>query len=187
MSKLETNTIDTLSGTTNLTIGSTNSSTVTFENGAVTGHMYPAFEARLTSNQSVSDGVTTKVELDTEVLDTDNCYDNATNYRFTPTVAGKYFVYGRVILSAGTSGDYALGNVIIRKNGSTLILSQLDHRGNTAGFSNTIQTQSIVDMNGSTDYLELFAFVDAVAAGNEAFLGHATFRYTVFGAYRMGA
>ena len=37
MSKLETNTIDTISGTTNLTIGSTNSSTVTFENGAVTG------------------------------------------------------------------------------------------------------------------------------------------------------
>ena len=31
MSKLETNTIDTVSGTTNLTIGSTNTSTVTFK------------------------------------------------------------------------------------------------------------------------------------------------------------
>ena len=45
MSKIETNTIDTISGTTNLTIGSTNSSTVTFESGAVTGHMSPSFYA----------------------------------------------------------------------------------------------------------------------------------------------
>ena len=49
MSKLETNTIDTVSGTTNLTIGSTNSSTVTFESGSATGHMSPAFHAFLNS------------------------------------------------------------------------------------------------------------------------------------------
>jgi hypothetical protein len=52
MSKLETNTIDTVSGTSNLVIGSTNSSTVTFENGAVTGHNYPAFDVFLSSNQT---------------------------------------------------------------------------------------------------------------------------------------
>ena len=47
MSKLETNTIDTVSGTANLTIGSTNTSTVTLTNGEVTGHMYPAFAVNL--------------------------------------------------------------------------------------------------------------------------------------------
>ena len=26
----------------------------------------------------------TKVQFDTEVFDTDNAYDNSTNYRFTP-------------------------------------------------------------------------------------------------------
>ena len=60
MSKLETNTIDTVSGTTNLVIGSTNSSTVTFENGAATGHMYPAFEARLSAFQNLSNDTDTK-------------------------------------------------------------------------------------------------------------------------------
>ena len=59
MSKLETNTIDTVSGTTNLTIGSTNTSTialgasgdtVTVPNGALTGQNYPAFMASLSAD-----------------------------------------------------------------------------------------------------------------------------------------
>ena len=54
MSKLETNTIDTISGTTNLTIGSTNSSTVTFESGAPTGQNYPAFHAYVSSDQTLN-------------------------------------------------------------------------------------------------------------------------------------
>ena len=54
MSKLETNTIDTVSGTTNLTIGSTNTSTITMPNGALSGQNYPAFEAYLSSTQIVS-------------------------------------------------------------------------------------------------------------------------------------
>jgi hypothetical protein len=36
--------------------------------------------------------------LDTVAFDTDSCYDNTTNYRFTPTTAGKYFCYGAVSL-----------------------------------------------------------------------------------------
>ena len=72
MSKLETNTIDTVSGTTNLTIGSYKSSTVTFENGAVTGHMYPAFHAYLHSTKLLMIVQLQKYKLTTEDLDTDN-------------------------------------------------------------------------------------------------------------------
>jgi len=54
----------------------------------------PAFEAYQSANTNISDAVDTKVLCNTEVFDTDNCYDNSTNYRFTPTTAGKYFVYG---------------------------------------------------------------------------------------------
>ena len=134
MSKLETNTIDTVSGTTNLVIGSTNSSTVTFENGAVTGHMYPAFEAYLSSDQTVTSGTTTKVEHNTESFDTDNCYDNSTNYRFTPTVAGKYYVYATVRGSAGAS-TLDLEMTAIYKNGSTYIENQVDYRNNDASLA----------------------------------------------------
>ena len=98
MSKLETNTIDTVSGTTNLTIGSTNTSTITMPNGALSGQNYPAFEAYKTSNQTLTDNTLTKVQIETESFDTDNCYDNSTNYRFTPTVSGKSVSYTHLTL-----------------------------------------------------------------------------------------
>ena len=66
MSKLETNTIDTVSGTSNLIIGSTNTSTITMPSGEVTVHMYPAFEAHSNTKQSLTDNTNSKVNLQTE-------------------------------------------------------------------------------------------------------------------------
>ena len=72
MSKLETNTIDTVSGTTNLTIGSTNTSTITVPSGKLTGQNYQSFRAFRSSTQSISDNTSTKVQFDSETFDTDN-------------------------------------------------------------------------------------------------------------------
>ena len=184
MSKLETNTIDTVSGTTNLVIGSTNSSTVTFENGAATGHMYPAFEARLSAFQNLSNDTDTKVQFDTEVFDTDSCYDNSTNYRFTPTVAGKYLIYGNVRGSASTN----LSNLekimtFIYKNGSQYnsTLFRIDFRNNNGTQASTSFSQ-VLELNGSTDYVEIYSNVD-VSADTPARIHPGAF----FGAYRIGA
>ena len=179
MSKILVDTIDTRSGTTNLTIGSTNSSTVTFENGAVTGHMYPAFEAYLSSDQTVTSGTITKVEHDTEDFDTDNCYDNTTNYRFTPTVAGKYYVYATVRGSTSAS-SLDLEMTAIYKNGSSYAENQVDYRNNDAQLAG-ITVCAIVDMNGSSDYLECYAR----CLGGTTLKSSPT-RCSVFGAYRIG-
>ncbi len=45
---------------------------------------------RNTVNQVIPTGVTTKIEWTTEAFDTNSDFDNSVNYRFTPTVAGKY-------------------------------------------------------------------------------------------------
>ena len=101
MSKLETNTIDTISGTSTLQVGSTNTTTITLgasgdtinipsgatiaNSGTATGFgesNKPAFLATM-SGQSVSDNTYTKLEFGTEVVDTDSAYDHSTNYRFT--------------------------------------------------------------------------------------------------------
>lgn len=50
----------------------------------------PAFSAYQSSAQTLSSGTITKIEFQTEEFDTDNCFDNAINYRFTPNVAGYY-------------------------------------------------------------------------------------------------
>ena len=184
MSKIETNTIDTVSGTTNLTIGSTNSSTVTFENGAVTGHMYPAFEANLSANQSIADNTTVKVEFDREVFDTDNCYDNSTNYRFTPTKAGKYFVYSRLQLDSQASSNFDQGFARIYKNGSLYTQTQMN-MGNNQPENIMLNVHAVIDMNGSSDYLEIFGHLDDTS-GTPLVRG-TTFVWSIFGAYSIGA
>ena len=187
MSKLETNVIDTLSGTSNLTIGSTNTSTVTFENGAVTGHMYPAFEARLSSTQSINHNTFTKVQCDTEHFDTDSAYDSSTNYRFTPQVAGKYYCYAQVRGFAGGSDPdgVRLIAVGVYKNGSSV----RNYYGFDANLNDmrhmTHYVSTVIDLNGSTDYLEFYGLVNAEDGSSTGVVFNSD--QTYFGAYRIGA
>ena len=186
MSKLETNTIDTVSGTTNLTIGSTNSSTVTFENGAVTGHMYPAFFVYLSSNQSVSDATYTKIQFNTELLDTDNAYDNSTNYRFTPQKAGNYFI--SVNIMSDYSNTTNIQDTVIYKNGDKFLRSYLDNRGQNT-YNQSTNVSGIVSLNGSSDYIEGFTRLD-VGSGTPALSGSSSSplqHYTYMYGYRIGA
>ena len=66
--------------------------------------MKPAFHAYMSSNQDLSNNTATKLQVDTEDFDTDNMYDSSTNYRFTPIVAGKYYVYG--LTRSGATTDF---------------------------------------------------------------------------------
>ena len=183
MSKLETNTIDTVSGTTNLTIGSTNTSTITVSNGKLTGQNYPSFRAFRSSTQSISDNTSTKVQFDSETFDTDNTFDNSTNYRFTPGVSGKYFVFTQICCTASSSNVLNFALALMKKNGSEIARNNVDpddsYRNNQAyPFFATI-----VEMN-TTDYIEVFAQID-VSSGTPQ-IGDGTSQ-TYFGAYRIGA
>lgn len=146
--------------------------------GISSGVNTPAFEAYLSSDQTVTSGTTTKVEHNTESFDTDNAYDNSSNYRFTPQVAGKYFVYATVRGSAGSS-NLDLEMTAIYKNGSTYIENQIDFRNNDASLAG-ITVCAIVDMNGSSDYLENYAR----CLGGTTLKASPT-RSSIFGAYRI--
>jgi len=186
MSKLETNTIDTLSGSTNLTIGSTNSSTVTFENGSPTGHMYPAFEATLTSNQTISDATRTTINFNSKTFDTDNCYDNTTNYRFTPTVAGKYFCYANANLDSQANSNLNTAGLYFLKNGSTTEAERITSFLNNPARYYNAPIYKVIDFNGTTDYIVVQAYIDDTS-GSPVINGSASDTRTNFGAYRIGA
>ena len=47
--------------------------------------------------ESLSDAAAVKMQCNTERYDVTGVYDNSTN-RFTPGVAGNYFIYGGVLL-----------------------------------------------------------------------------------------
>jgi hypothetical protein len=116
----------------------------------------PAFSAyRGSTAQSVTQNTYTKVQLNTEHFDTDNCFDSTTNYRFTPTTAGKYQinVVGLVSQSAASRLIF-----VIYKNGS----AYLRVYDNTTSSSAPAGGSSVfIDMNGSTDYLELYVYSSA--------------------------
>jgi hypothetical protein len=193
MSKLETNTIDNISGSSTLNIGDTNATSVTIDsgvstftipNGVATGHMYPAFHVYLSSTQEPSNDTSTLVQFDTELLDTDSAYDTGT-YRFTPQVAGKYFVYAVINHNPSSSNNLQQASVGIRKNGSDISRNFFASSTNPAD-ELVVTTQMIVDLNGSTDYVDAVG-LQAVSSGTNRFTGDSTLSRTYFGAYRIGA
>jgi hypothetical protein len=162
--------------------------TAQIANDAVTkdklsAHNYPAFFASLSADQTgLTDNVYTKAQCDTEILDTDGYYDNSTNYRFTPLVAGKYYVYGQVTGDTDNTNLVAFDSALY-KNGSLLQTNYSIFSTNYAA-SQSQSIQSIVDMNGTTDYLELFGRVNVLSGTTILFFGGN--QMTSFGAFRIG-
>ena len=146
--------------------------------GAAGGVNTPAFQATLSAQTNVADNTDVKAQCNTELFDTDSAYDNATNYRFTPQVAGKYFVYGQIAANH-TSLYLQHTQSIIKKNGTTVKFSRL-YNSSGGVMANNVPVIAIVDMNGTTDYVELFGLLDS-ASGQNIFQE----THTYFGAYRL--
>ena len=139
----------------------------------------PAFLAYRSTQQTITASTYVKVQIDTEVYDTNSNYDSSTNYRFTPTTAGKYFVYGAIWHDWNTNwGDQQY--TLIYKNGS--VIAQWFNAQNTtsSGQYGTLYIATTVDMNGSTDYLELYGRSNAVAPFFTQGISN-----TYFGAYKL--
>jgi hypothetical protein len=139
-----------VSGTTTLTLPATTGTV------ALTS-LAPAFSAYLNTAQTITTATYTKVQINTEEFDTNSNYDNATNYRFTPTVAGYYQVNGSIRYDSSTTPTRAI--VGIYKNGSEF------KRGMDTGNNSTQAILStLIYLNGSTDYIELWAYLAATTA-----------------------
>lgn len=104
------------------------------------------------SAQTIPTATYTKVVLDTKVVDNLVNFDNSTNYRYNPKVAGQYLVSAQVTHTTASSG---YGQCQIWKNGAEHAKSivKLDSTSET-----TAQLNIIIDMNGTTDYLELYTY-----------------------------
>lgn len=110
----------------------------------------PAFSAYKSSAQSISNAVFTKITFDSEEFDTATNFASST---FTPTVAGYYQTEGVIGLDSGAAG---VAGIFIYKNGSRF------KDGTSSPFNssdnNRIAVSSLIYMNGSTDYLELYVY-----------------------------
>jgi|TARA_R100000231_G_scaffold101346_1_gene75435 hypothetical protein len=108
MSKILVDTIDTRSGTSNITIGSSNASQITLKSGATLTNFpanTPAFFAKMSGNQTVSHDTYTTVAFNSEVYDTASAFDTST-YKFTVPSgqAGKYIFTSHIAYQNPNNG-----------------------------------------------------------------------------------
>ena len=172
MSKLETITIDTPSGSNTMQIGSTNTATinlgvsgdtinvpagVTIANaGTATGFGVAGTESFYVSksssdDQTLSNNTTTKISFDTEGVDVGN---NFASNKYTVPSAGKYFFEAQV--KGETSQDSKISNmtVYIYKNGSVVAATS---NILTAGYEKLISLNLSTLLNlAQNDYLEVY-------------------------------
>jgi hypothetical protein len=144
------------------------------------GNNTPSFEAYLGASTNPSNNTETKIAFNTEVYDTDNCYDNSSNYRFTPTTAGKYFCYSVIRAGGGANQSQSNFTAQFNKNGSEygkeiIVQNGTSYKGNNY----TLTLSATIDFNGSSDYLEVFGLIDSSATGS--FIGDSC----RFGAFKI--
>lgn len=112
------------------------------------------FSAATSGSQSITANTYTKVTLSSEEFDNNNNFDPTTNYRFTPTVAGKYLFTAYSNFASASDQGYVI--TALYKNGSNYTFAN-SHASGTSDQGNFVS--SLIDMNGSTDYVELYVFI----------------------------
>ena len=114
----------------------------------------PLFHATCGS-LTFSNSTWTKLPMSGKVLDTNNNYDASTNYRFTPTVAGYYWIKAQYFIGTG-AGRIACS---IYKNGGDVCQTLVLGSNTNGGIS--VVTQSLISFNGTTDYVEAFGYQES--------------------------
>jgi hypothetical protein len=133
----------------------------------------PAFSAYPNSSQSTTTSVFTKIQLNAEIFDTASCFDSTTNYRFLPNVAGYYQINGNISFSGSASG-YA--QIAIYKNGTGYQQGSIAPNNTAVGAQCSVS--SLVYLNGTTDYVELWGWQNS--GGSLALLGTGSQTYNAF-------
>lgn len=150
---IATDTLAGIAATQTLTNKTLTSPTITGATITVAATAAPAFSAYLSSNMSPS-VAWTKVACDTKEFDTNSNYDNVTNFRFTPTVAGYYQMNINAECALVSSSGLYWG---IYKNGS--LVKQTENLS-SGSFTDQRGLSALISMNGSTDYLEFYVYLN---------------------------
>lgn len=123
----------------------------------------PAFSVhRNAVNQSIASVTITLVQFTHEEFDTNNNFDNATNYRFTPTVAGKYIITFSAWLLGLLNGETFVTSIF--KNGSLFVDGLQNVPGANADVSSI--ASALIDFNGTTDFVDFRVFHNNAGALN---------------------
>jgi len=186
MSKLETNTIDNISGSSTLTIGDSNTSTITLKSGATLTNFptnTPAFKAFRNGSQTVADVTSTVIQYNGESFDTDSAYDTST-YRFTcPSgKAGRYLFSAHAYIFQSAASLYSC-DFQIRLNGANQSFDQvgLDSSDN---YSYVPKSTTILNLSVG-DYVDVAITGNTNDGGSFTVFGNSPYNYSVFQGHKL--
>lgn len=150
---------------TGLVIFNTSSSQVEVFNGSGWSTTNSFVGIRVTSNNvQAGNNTDIKLNMNAETFDVGNSFDLTTD-RFQPSVAGKYLVTLLVHASGQTVGAHNIA--IIYRNGATYE-SRFTRSTNSGNSHSSVTT--LVDLNGTTDYIEPYFNLSAGSADKAVFM-----------------
>jgi hypothetical protein len=170
MSKLETNTIDTISGTNTLQVGDGNVATINLGKSGDTINVpsgatlnvagtvgtgltnTPAFSAKMASGQAIPNGTHTTLVFGTENFDTDNAFDGTSTFTVPSGKGGKYYLFAQSGRQGWASNRFL---IYLYKNGNT-DLSAAETIASGTNYQTTA-TSAVVDLSaGDTVIAKLY-------------------------------
>lgn len=112
--------------------------------------------------QTLTTATWAAITMTSETIDSLNGHSTSVNpSRYTPNISGYYQVDAQAAFAGSTAGDRGAQ---IRKNGSTVDGAHYGAQRAMAGtgsFSGIASCKAVVFLNGTTDYIELFAYQDS--------------------------
>ena len=181
MSKLETNTIDTVSGTTTLQIGSTNTGTITL---GASGDTIKMSAGTVVSNPSIpcftvwknadQTGTTGDIISFQNAITNNGNHFNTSTYRFTAPQDGFYFFIADYLTD--NAGTYS-GDTRIWKNGVAF---------NLAGYANSTGTAFKKGVVSGIMELETNDYIELRMQGSQVIYGSAGVSHTKFSGFKIG-
>lgn len=161
-----------------LNINNLQGTPLTVANGGSGVTIFPKARAFANANQTITNALFTKIQLNAVTYNVNSNFDPTTNFRFLPTVAGYYSVYAQISLSvsgAGSTNDDV--RLAIYKNGSSVSLNSTNYNTVNGG-TLVVNIRDLISMNGTTDYLEIFLY-QAIGQSNNI-VGRTDTSYAIF-------
>ena len=171
MSILKTNQITDLGGNELLTSNGS---------GVISGSTLsntPAFLSFLTSSQSTANDTATTVICNSIIFESANSGYSTSTGKFTPTVAGKYFLYANLHFTGMADGNDV--ELEFQKNGVRTNLIRRDSNAN----EQSIYSSFALDLNGTGDYATVVGKQNS--GGSKNIEGISSIQTTYFGAYKI--
>ena len=109
--------------------------------------------AKRTTGQTISNATSTKIQFNTEDYDPGSNYDNATNYRFTASLAGYYLMSANVTFTGNNTG---LRQIAIAVNGTNV--AEIDTGPGQAFVIQGGGNLSNIHYLALNDYIEVFVY-----------------------------